>query len=362
MKRNFNLATPIHGLGMLHMFLTVLAGNALAVQEFGAQEDGNSGPLRQFELKRPAMGVELTIVAWCRDPDVARDAFHAAAARVDEMEEALSNYRPDSEVSQLADRAKDAPIRPGDDLWLALSRSQDVWRASNGIFDPTIGPVSELWREARRTGQVPDAEQLAAARKRVGWEKLSLDEDSRTLDTRGVAIGLDFGGIGKGMAADEALRILRDKGILAAMVELGGDMAIGDAPPGRDGWRIAIDSFDADAVPNSCMEVARCGVATSGDKHQFIEIAGVRYGHLINPASGRPVRHSSLMTAIAGNAADADGWASVFCLVEPSDVLPLAKANSSVEVRGEVLTTSGAREVFQSPGFPVIRDVEFPCP
>ncbi len=266
--------------------------------------------------RRIVMGVEGTITVFAPSESVARDATSAAFARMAALEQALSDYRPQSEA-MLAVETVDEPVSVSDDLMLALQRS-DLWhRRSGGAFDPAIGPVTLLWRDARRAGAPPPAAAIDFARASSGWDKVALDVEQGTVRFRTAAMRLDFGGIGKGLAADLALQTLATRGITRALVEIGGDLVAGDPPPGRDGWRVTIETLPWDDAVE--FELAHAAVATSGDVEQFLEIeedgATVRLGHLLDPRTGRPVRVRRQTTAIvrggAFNGADADAMASV---------------------------------------------------
>ncbi len=152
------------------------------------------------------MGVAVRIVLYAPDDATARRAARAAYARMAELEDVMSDYRPESEVRRLAARAGEA-VRVSDDLFVVLARSVDLWGRSDGAFDATVGPFVEPWRAARRTGRLPPRAALDSAARRVGSDKVHLDSVSRTvrLDVPGMRI--DLGGIAKGYILDRALDV-----------------------------------------------------------------------------------------------------------------------------------------------------------
>lgn len=334
----------------------------------GCQQDANpprnqvpaaSGtPLRLYEYKRPAMGVALVIQVWCSDKEQASTAMQAADARVEKIEHVLSNYRDDSEVSELSRALTKGPVVVSTDLWRVLKQSEHGWTFSDQAFDVTIAPLTELWRAARKSGQLPTTGQIEEARQRVGFGKLKLDESRHSIESQEQPVRFDFGAIGKGDAADEALLVLKQHGIESALVELGGDMAIGSAPPGRLGWRIAVDAFSSGAAATHFIEVANCGVATSGDKHQFVEVDGVRYSHIIYPKTGMALKQSSLVTVVAPTGANADMFATVFSLLEPGAARTLADSLGDTFVRGEVEFSNGEQRIFASEAFPEMHELD----
>jgi len=129
---------------------------------------------------------------------------------------------------------------------------------------------------------------------------------------------IDFGAIGKGFGADEALLAMRRLGIERAVVDLGGDMAVGDPPPGESAWRIEIETgygSGAGAGGRPVVLVANAGVATSGDTEQYIELGGVRYSHILDPRTGAGLTTRTAATVVAIDGATADALASAACVL-----------------------------------------------
>jgi FAD:protein FMN transferase len=164
----------------------------------------------------------------------------------------------------------------------------------------TVGPLVQLWRQARRTGQLPDPAAIGQAKALVGWRKVRLDRRSRTvrLDTQGMR--LDLGGIAKGYAGDEALRAMRVHGVRSALIELGGDIVLGAAPPGARGWRIEAPNAGGD------LWLKDCAVSSSGDTEQFVVIDGVRYSHVVDPRTGRGLTTRRQATVVAKDGLTSD--------------------------------------------------------
>src|SRR5256884_6170140 len=162
----------------------------------GATLGGRGGPARGVRRKYAELhrGMAVGVVVYAADDATARRAARAASARIAELEDVMSDYRPESEVRRLAARAGE-PVRVSDDLFVVLARAVDLWRRSEGAFDVTVGPFVELWRTARRTGRLPPHAALDSAARRVGSDKVHLDSVARTvrLDTPGMRI--DLGGI-----------------------------------------------------------------------------------------------------------------------------------------------------------------------
>jgi thiamine biosynthesis lipoprotein len=161
----------------------------------------------------------------------------------------------------------------------------------------TVGPYVTLWRKARQEKRLPPAEALAEASKRVGWQKLTIDEKDRTARLAVEGMKIDLGGIAKGYAGDCAVQTLREHGIESALFEAGGDIVVSDAPPGEEGWTIKL--IDAGPEMPKTVTVHNCGVSTSGDTEQFVEISGKHYSHVVDPRTGIGLTTRAMATVVS---------------------------------------------------------------
>lgn len=233
------------------------------------------------------MGTLVRITIYSKDALPMRAAF----ARIAELDEKLSDYKPDSELNRLG-RTHSEAVKVSEDLFRVLEASLTLSALTDGAFDVTIGPVTHLWR----LGKVPDAAVMA----RVGWKQLVLDKKHRTVELKVANMQLDLGAIAKGYAADEALKILRGLGVKSALVAVSGDIVAGDAPPGTRGWRVGLEPA------GGAILLKNAAVSTSGDSEQVREIGGVRYSHIIDPKTGLGLRSEIAVTVVARRGLDAD--------------------------------------------------------
>jgi thiamine biosynthesis lipoprotein len=210
-----------------------------------------------------------------------------------------------------------------DDLWRVLERAIEIRDATDGAFDPTVGPLTSLWRQARRSGRLPLPEKLAASLGAVGRETLRLEADSRGVDLTRPDMRLDLGGIGMGYAVDRAVEVLHRHGITSAMVDASGDIAVTGAPPGAPGWKIAVAALGpagADTTPRDAKEpliLTHAAVTTSGDAFQAVEIDGRRYSHIVDPRTGLGVAGPAAVTVIAPDCTTADAMATAASVLGP---------------------------------------------
>jgi FAD:protein FMN transferase len=279
-------------------------------------------PLVRYESAHRQMGTTFRMV--CYTPDTLRAAKAASVvwARVDSLNARLSDYLPDSELNRLCATAGSARwVVVSHDLGDILRQSRRFSRESEGAFDVTVGPLTRLWRRARSLRELPDSARIETARAAVGWQYVHVrraffkpKKYRVRLDAAGTQ--LDLGGIAQGYAADECLRLLREAGMPHALVDAGGDIALGEAPPDAPaGWRISIPTATGDTT----LHLRRCGITTSGASFRYLEHAGVRYSHIVNPRTGWGLTHGYLVTVLARDATTADAWATAISVSGQTD-------------------------------------------
>jgi FAD:protein FMN transferase len=268
--------------------------------------------LERFEAVEPHMGTLFRITVYAPGPVAARAATGAAFARVKQLDEALSDYRPDSELMRLTRHAPAEWVQVSKDLFHVLEVSQRLARDTDGAFDVTAGPVIRLWREARRTRILPSKEAITEALSRSGYKHLALDDRRRAVRLDIAGMQLDLGAIAKGYAAGEALEVLKRRGLKRVMIAASGDIALGSPPPGTKGWRILIEPSE---TTQQVLLLRNSAVSTSGDRNQFVEIGGKRFSHTIDARTGMALTDSRGVTVVARRAIDADSLATAACIL-----------------------------------------------
>jgi FAD:protein FMN transferase len=290
----------------------------------GMFPDPEQATLRRFEFTSVHMGTTFRIVLYAEDEKIARTAADAAFKRIAELDGIMSDYKPASELMQLCKKAGSGPVPVSDDLFRVLTRALEISRLTGGAFDITVGPVVRLWRIARRTMILPGTDDLDRARALVGYDKVQLDAKNRTVHLKTKGMMLDLGGISKGYAARAALEVLRRHGIRHALVAGGGDIVVGEAPPGAAGWRIGIAPLEnPNAKPQRYLSLANAAVSTSGDAEQYVEIGGKRYSHIVDPKTGLGLTTRMSVTVIATDGKTSDGLATGMCVLGPERGLPV---------------------------------------
>ena len=313
---------------------------------------GANLPLKKFEYSLPRMGTMFRIEMYSADETQASQAAEAAFARAEELEQIMSDYRADSELMHLAREGSAAPFPVSSDLYDVLAKSIRTSALSRGVFDVSVGPLVNLWRGARKTGRLPDPAEIAKAKALVDYRNIELDPAHHTVFLKRAGMMLDLGAIGKGYAADQMLAVLESQGIRHAMVEAGGEVIVGDPPPGNPGWKVGVDSADVDdGGPPCTLLLHAAAVSTSGDEHQFLELNGHRYSHVINPATGWALEGESSTTVIAQDSATADSLGTTFSLMSVADGMRAAETLPGVSVLW-VRRVDGNWKRYTSRGFP----------
>ena len=307
---------------------------------------------QRFEYSLPRMGTIFRIEMYAASAAEASRAADAAFARAEELEQVMSDYRTDSELMLLMRDGNAAPFPVSSDLYNVLAKSLWTSELSRGAFDVSIGPLVDLWRSARKDGRLPDSAEMAKAKALVEYRNIELDPLHRTVFLKRAGMKLDLGAIGKGYAADQMLAVLQSQGIRHALVVAGGEVVTGEPPPGSSGWKVRIDTADSDAGAAPCtLLLSGHAVSTSGDEHQFLEVKGHRYSHVINPLTGWALEGRSSTTVMARDSTTADALATAFSLMSVADGIRVAQSLPGVSALW-VRRVGGEWKHYTSHGFP----------
>ncbi len=300
---------------------SILAGAA------PAKDPAPAEGLVRFEFEETHMASPFKIVLYSTDGATARRASRAAYDRIAALNQVLSDYDPESELSKLSQSAGLGPVSVSADLFDVLVLSRSMYERSAGVFDVTIAPVGRLWRRARRDRKLPDPSKLSEARKLVGSDRMVLDRPARTVLLRTPGMKLDVGGIAKGYASQAAIQVLKAAGVTRALVGGAGDIVAGDAPPGTRGWTIAIAPLEPNnpAAVLPPLLLSNAAVSTSGDAERFVIIDGRRYSHIINPTTGQAVEDRASVTVVAPDGATADALETTVYILGPERGLKLVE-------------------------------------
>ena len=296
------------------------------------------------------MGTFARMLVVAPDKATAEQSVKAALAVFDRIETLMSDYDPDSQISEVNRRAFAEPVAVDADVFDVLVAAVEYSRLSDGAFDITVGPVVQLWRTARNTAVAPTPEHIADAGAKVGWRHLILDPEHKTVRFALEGMALDLGGIAKGYAIDKAAEAIRQAGAVGGMVDIGGDLVCFGRSLGQNPhWLIGLQDPAADEKHLMRLALDDRAVATSGDYRRFAILNGQKYSHIVNPATADAAADLSSVTIIAPTATQADALATAVSVLGPEKGMALIETIDDVEAilirsntPNEYLTTSGA--------------------
>ncbi len=266
---------------------------------------------RRFTYERPLMGTRFAITCHGVDQAAAKAAADEAFGAGEAINAVASDYLAASELTRLPAGGPAVAVSPL--LAELLEVSLAMAARCDGAFDPTLGPLTRLWRESRRTGRLPTDEERGRALAACGWRDAVFEREARTLRLTKPGMRLDLGGIAKGFAADRMFEVMARRGFARTCIAAGGDLRLGDPPPGKAGWKVGLKTFDLEK-PEEVVELANCAVSTSGDLHQFVEIGGKRYSHIVDPRGGLGLTARVAVSVIAPTATASDALATACCV------------------------------------------------
>ena len=284
----------------------------LAICFFSTTLKGQDSLIR-IQFSSPKMGSELSITCYLNQQQDRRAIENLCWSMVDSLNQVFSDYMADSEASQLARTSVDEPVSVSTPLFDLIEKSNYLSRLTNGHFDITIGSLTKLWRAHLQENDVPTKRDVTRARQKVGFDMISMTSPGRHIELTKRNMSLDFGGIAKGYIGDCLGAQLDSLGIHHYLIDVGGDLIAGAAPPGRAAWMVKIPWFD------NAIGIAHEAVATSGPDYQFFVHKGKKYAHIIDPGTGWGISHPFSTTIIAPTGWMADGLASAVAIAPPAE-------------------------------------------
>lgn len=300
---------------------------------------------QQFSFSEPKMGTIFNITIDGPDSLTARKAAYKAFARIDQINLALSDYSEQSETWQLNATSPANWVAVSEDLGEVLKMSKAISEQTFGAFDPTIGALVQLWRRAKRKNELPGQRQIEEALAVNGFDAIVFDTTRLPFKIKYIKKGmkLDFGGIGKGYAVEEALKVLKAEGFAHSFVSAGSSIAAADAPASKPTWEFLLEDKNSGGPGiNELIKCTNCFIASSGDIYQYLEFGGRKYSHIIDPETGEALTNGAFVIVTAPSGAQADAYATAFCVMEMEEIRRFLERNSDVSAmvwkkNGEVM-------------------------
>ncbi len=271
---------------------------------------GAQAPLSRFEFEHQQMGTLFRIIFYASDSSQAANCAMGVFHLVDSFNRIFSDYQSDSELNRLC-ATHGQKVAVSTDLWKILRLANQISKESKGAFDVSIGPLSRLWRRARHLQEMPESRHIEEAVKLVNYRYIRFYKRRKQILLAKPGMQLDLGGIAQGYAADACLEYLKKCGYPNALVDAGGDIALGAPPPNETGWKIEVPIVtDSTEMQMTTLLLSHCGITSSGAKYKYLEFNGIRYSHIIDPRTGYGLTHRNWVTVMAPNAVQADVWAT----------------------------------------------------
>lgn len=274
-------------------------------------------PVQADSGYRIVMGTFSRVVVLARSEAIAQQCIAAAFKQQRRVDDLMSDYKDDSELSRVNREAFHEPVPVSEATFTVLEKAKEYSELSDGAFDVTIGPLGDLWRAAAEADTPPTEAQIAEARSKVGYEKLLLDPQTRTVRFAVEGMRLDLGGIAKGYAIDLSVQTMKQHGAAGGMVDIGGDvMCFGTPPRGKETWVVGLQ--DPTVAPDDLatnkllltLKVKDAAVTTSGDYRRFTRIQDEKESHIMDRRSGHGANELVSVTVIAPDALRADALAT----------------------------------------------------
>jgi thiamine biosynthesis lipoprotein len=297
------MAASVYRPNVLPTLLSLLVTSSCApsTPAPGKAARANGPSAIRHEFTHPALQASARVVVYCPDEAAVRRAEALVVRRLARLDEVFDDSRPSSEVAQVHANAGLGAVRVSDDLYALLRQAQRLVDRTRGASDVTAGAVAEVWERSFADRRLPSGPERSAALQLTGRDRLRLDPIARTAHLTEAGMRLDLRTLGQGYACDRVLATLESAGFDRALVEIGDAIAVGEAPPGRAGWRIEV----RDAPPKSPRRYVTLkdqAVASSGRAGDGVTIDGTRYARLPDPRTGIGGRDLAPVTVVSRRA------------------------------------------------------------
>jgi thiamine biosynthesis lipoprotein len=293
------------------------------------------------------MGTAITVELWHEDPAQGRALIEAVFTEMRRIDALMSSYKPDSELSRVNTAAANSPVTVSKELYRLIEQALYYSDLTHGAFDITYASAGRHYDY--RSGRKPDSRQLEEALPAIDYRHVKLDAGHSTVRFLQAGVHIDLGGIAKGYAVDRSMAILKKAGVGSALISAGGDTRVmgkrWDQP-----WKVGIrDPRDRDGLV-SVIPLEDAAISTSGDYERFFEKDGVRYHHILDPATGQSAREVHSTSIISTNATDTDALSTSVFVMGVKDGLALINSIADTEAiiidnQGQLHYSSGLARV-----------------
>src|ERR1700732_2106300 len=333
------------------LLLTALAAGAALLGLHYWRSEAAVARTGWMERTEAIMGTRCYVQLWADDPAKGNEAIDAVMAELRRIDNLMSHYKPESQLSQINARANQEPVRVDKELFDLIRLSTYYSQITEGAFDITYASVGYLYDYPHHIH--PSEEQIRQALPAVNWRNMLLDEAHHTVRFEHPGMRIDLGGIGKGYAVDRGVEVLKARGITRAVVTAGGDSRIIGDRMGRP-WLVAIRHPDDPKKVVTRIPLSDSAMSTSGDYERYFDEGGVRYHHIIDPRTGHSASKVRSATVLAPTATQTDGMSKTAFVLGPEKALEIINRMPEYDAvfvcpDGRVLYSNGLRPPLQRP-------------
>jgi thiamine biosynthesis lipoprotein len=296
------------------------------------------------------LGTSCSLTLYERNPR----AVEAVFSMLEDVDARMGVGKAGSEIDAINAAAGRKAVLVSESTFLVVQTALRYAELTAGAFDPTVGPLVQLWGIGTDRQAVPSKSQIEDSLAAVSYRRVRIEPETRAVELLDPSMALDLGAIAKGYAADAARRLLLEHGVDRAIVDFGGNIMTVGTKPDRTPWRIGVqDPMQKRGSYLGILETGESAIVTSGTYERFFEEGGLRYHHILDPATGRPARSGLLSaTAVADTATDADALSTGMFVMGAQAGLALAESLSGVEAifvteEEQVLMSSGLTKRFR---------------
>ncbi len=275
--------------------------------------------------------------------------FNDIAMELKRLEDKFSDYNKDSELYYLNKHGREGYFKVSDEMFSVIKDAINIAAKSKGCFDPTVGPLLELWGFKDKKLFFPKDREVERVLSSVGWENIELSKDN-TVRFKDDKMSIDLGGIAKGYAIDSVISLLKSNGVKDAIVEIGGDMYCLGRGLDEGVWRVGVQDPKVENSVIAKIDISNSAVATSGSYERFLKNKDEKFSHIIDPRDGFPIKEKILsVTVVSPRAIDADGWATALLVMGVDMGKKIVEEESSLEAIF-ILEGEGGYDIWISTG------------
>jgi len=291
------------------------------------------------------MGTRFELIAVTPNDTLNWKGINAGIDEIKRIEKIISSWDTESQTSEVNRNAGIKPVKVDEELFELIRRSKKISVLTGGVFDISYASLDKIWKFDGSMKEIPSREQMLESVSKINYENIILNEKDRTIFLKEKGMKIGFGAIGKGFAANRAKIVMQSLGIENGVVNASGDLITWGKQADDEEWKIGITDPDDKAKIYSWLSISGLAVVTSATYEKFVEIDGVRYGHIINPVTGMPAAGLKSVTIICPDTELADALATSTFILGEKDGLDLINSLKGIECilvneRNEFITSN----------------------